>query len=365
MESQRESSEFKFIEYALHLATGRHEGLSVQRVLAIDNPLARHQFARRAQGQGLLILQAFAGGAELEVVSGTLGQPTGESIPIPSLRWQAGRSGGVAVEVGGVPATVLCPDAEEYSATRRKLVYCRVAVGTSMPISASEVSRLGTSKAPPPLPSGYHSFVAGEDQLQSVPNEELNNACSLGGSCVGTGLGTTDVGASGVEGWRHGWIDEPFGPDCAKCPSVRYWLQDHAQLLPIYVVEFDLSPEPGIAPAVDTPPAVHALAEDAPMTPPRAALAACGPAQQNRAAGCCEYHTEHDCAFYCAQCQRAMCAECKLSGHHSHGAAAGHPLQTLPAAHAAVVASVDEGADKPLRDRLAQIYAERQALRVR
>jgi|EP01049_Picozoa_sp_SAG25_P009551 hypothetical protein len=42
MPAQRESSEFRSVEYALRMASNRHD-LAVHRVLAIDNPLARHK----------------------------------------------------------------------------------------------------------------------------------------------------------------------------------------------------------------------------------------------------------------------------------------------------------------------------------
>ena len=56
-----DSTEYRRVEYALHVALGRLDG-RVRRISAIDNPLARHQFSRRTSG--VLKLHSFVAEGE-------------------------------------------------------------------------------------------------------------------------------------------------------------------------------------------------------------------------------------------------------------------------------------------------------------
>jgi hypothetical protein len=305
-----DSCDHRQIEYALQLAIGKHA--EVRRISAIDNPLARHQFGRRTSG--VLKLHSF------------VAEDDGAAVEDGRLRWAAPREGtsGMSVHIGAVPPGVLA-DPTDADSGRRTLVYCLAAVGQAWPVDAATLARCQTERGIQP-PTGYDSFVLGE--TIAAPED-----------------------GSGADGgsWRHRWIerrsDDPAAATAAATAAAAsrpasYWLADRSQVLPMYVVEFDVPP----------PPAAAAAA-------PSATVACDDP-------GHCQYHN-CPCEYYCPRCQTAMCAECKLTGHHSHGPALRHVLQPLPVAYRAAVENCQDGANPMLLTAVANLDAARESVRAR
>ena len=309
-----DGSDARHIGYALHLALGRADA-RVARISAIDNPLARHQFSRRTSG--VLKLHCFVGG----------GEDGGAVVQDWRLRWAAARSGGgssgVGVHIGGVPADVLEGSAAAAAAShsgasgddaprRGSLVYCLAAVGQAWPVDAATLARCRAQSSGVPPPAGYDSFVLGEPADAAVE-----------------GAG---------DAWRHRWIDSPDAAASQQCMS-EYWLADSSQVLPLYVVEFELPAAAGGG-------------------SPSAGLGqTCEPGQ-------CQYHA-CPCEYYCPRCQSAMCAECKLTGHHSHGPALAHVLQPLTTAYRTAVQNCQDGANPMLIGAVANLDAARESVRAR
>ena len=307
-----DSTEYRRVEYALHVALGRLDG-RVRRISAIDNPLARHQFSRRTSG--VLKLHSFV--AE--------GEGCDARAEPGRLRWRAaaGANDGMRVHIGGVPPGVL-EDASEPNdadgANRRRLVYCLAAVGMAWPVDAATLARCQTQPGVRP-PAGYDSFVDGEPADRASAEAE-------------------------EAAWRSDWIESPTQARDGRKP-VSYWLTDRSQVLPLYVVDFELPP------ISFTPPEPAPV----PAAAPKGDAPSCAPGQ-------CQYH-DCPCEYYCPRCQTSMCAECKLTGHHSHGPALGHALQPLCTAHRAAVANCQDGANPILLATVDRITTARDTLRSR
>ena len=60
-----------------------------------------------------------------------------------------------------------------------------------------------------------------------------------------------------------------------------------------------------------------------------------------------------------------MCADCKLTGHHSHGPALKHVLQPLQVAYRAAVQNSQDGANPMLQSAVANLDAARENVRSR
>ena len=160
----------------------------------------------------------------------------------------------------------------------RSLVLCRVAVGKSWPHYGDE---------PPtgPPPRGYDSFVL----------------------CGGHAKAA------------RAWVDaDRAGGGDAAADGVRFWVPDAGRMiLPCYLLRYECD-----------------------VGGPRQLSPGQQGAEGGAAAEVCQYHADQRRAYFCTTCHIALCVECKLTGHHSHGECAGHAMVPLAQAHQAAVAAV-------------------------
>ena len=293
-----DSTDHRQIEYALHLAVGRADVVSIS---AVDNPLARHQFGRRTTG--VLKLHSF------------VAQKNVASLEDGRMRWATPHTsaGGMLVHIGAVSPGMLTAADDGGSVTRHTLVFCLAAVGQAWPVDAATLARCEAEPNIQP-PTGYDSFVLGEAAEDTVAAER--------GS------------------WRHRWIERCEEEDApSACKPISYWLTDRSQVLPLYLVEFDIP----VNPSLNAPPAEP---------------------KKCCSSGNCQYH-DCACEYYCPRCQTAMCAECKLTGHHSHGPALKHVLQPLQVAYRAAVQNSQDGANPMLLSAVDNLDAARENVRAR
>ena len=310
--------------------------LRVRRIGKLDTPLARHKFLQRTKArpssrlpfcpapvrhaparptmltrstapssQGMLTIDAFVERESAHVSATTA--PAASTAAGDS--WRSARH---VVYAGSVPCAVLeasrVAEAAAVSANDYELVLCRVAVGRAWPIcpsllrekSALELARMrppqgAHSRRPGPRtarlcsgrprpPAGYDSFV--------LEDEERTDS------------------ETGLRYWM------PSAQRLAARPGPPLPLA--SRVLPCYRVSFAYGELAVELAAVSPPPATsgHARAEE-------------GQQETQRADGTCRFHRGQPCTYFCAHCQVALCCECKVSGHHSHGSIPSRPRPPL------------------------------------
>ena len=258
--------------------------------------------------QGMLTIDAFVERESAHVSATTA--PAASTAAGDS--WRSARH---VVYAGSVPCAVLeasrVAEAAAVSANDYELVLCRVAVGRAWPICPSllrEKSALELARMRPPQgaharrpgprtarlcsgrprpPAGYDSFV--------LEDEERTDS------------------ETGLRYWM------PSAQRLAARPGPPLPLA--SRVLPCYRVSFAYGKPAVELAAVSPPPATsgHARAEE-------------GQQETQRADGTCRFHRGQPCTYFCAHCQVALCCECKVSGHHSHGSIPSRPRP--PLAHA-------------------------------
>ena len=285
-----DSPVFSFIQYYLKQSIGASSA-QVCEIAEISNPQLTIQFEKRSKN--MLTIDSWVDECALPE-SLSFEEITSKGIPQKSL------AGEIKFQAGKVNT--------DFSAKSGKLkmrfLLCKVAIGRAFNCSPSVAT---TAK----VPEGYDSFVVDENLAQS--QETLLRF--------------------------DNWVK-----DEGKKQSLHYYVKETAQVLPMYIVSFELDLEleksmrdcPKCDNCEISPASLHCETDNVNLCVACDASLHTGKVgsrhvrtnmdKSTRMSSACKQHPEKLIEFYCPTCNIPVCVHCKMTGHHSSGESSRHKL---------------------------------------